>query len=55
MSDNSCWVDDLRRWHESRLRELNYPPEIFHRLSHDREFWLHSSGAVCCRDRKEVA
>ena len=55
MSSNDCWVDDLRRWHESRLAELNYPREIFHTLSHDREQWLHASGAVCCRERKEVA
>ena len=52
VASNSCWIDDLRRWHEARLRELNYPREVINKLSHEREQWLGSSGAVCCRGRK---
>lgn len=55
MTYDECWVEDFRRGHDARLRELKYPPAIVNKLVHDREQWLHSMDAVCCREKKAAA
>lgn len=33
-------VDGFIDWHEKRLKELNYPPEVVKELRRARERWL---------------
>lgn len=33
-------LKDFRDWHDRRLAELNYPPEIVQQLTDARERWL---------------
>lgn len=45
----TCPNDELRRWHDQRMRELNYPPEIVRELVMAREKFLR--GGECCKKR----
>lgn len=36
-------VEDFREWHEGRLREMAYPPNICEELRTAREAWLRQS------------
>jgi hypothetical protein len=33
-------IEDFRKWHENRLKELRYPEEIERKLRNDREKWF---------------
>jgi hypothetical protein len=33
-------IKDFRDWHDTRLKELGYPPEIVKELTDARERWL---------------
>ena len=33
-------IEEFRNWHNNRLAELNYPPELVKELSDARERWL---------------
>ncbi len=33
-------VDEWIAWHEARMKELNYPPELVAELRHDRTKWF---------------
>ena len=33
-------MDDFRQWHDKRLIECGYPPNIVDKLTNDRERWF---------------
>jgi intergrase/recombinase len=33
-------IKDFRKWHEERLKELNYPEEVVKELRRAREKWM---------------
>jgi hypothetical protein len=37
---NKQEIESFRKWHETRLAELNYPPRIVEKLRADREKWF---------------
>lgn len=40
IQDVRTWKQVLREWHESRMRELGYPPGVQAELRGARERWL---------------
>lgn len=37
-------IEDFRQWHERRLTECGYPPEMRDKLAKKREHWLTGLG-----------